>query len=92
MDIYTHWLDGIYITDIIASSFVIIIFAYFNIRGNKLSSKLQYIFSIILFLSIVILALHTFLNTNLHTQNMKPYFSENKSISLSIISIITISP
>lgn len=92
--IYLYEIAGweVFLPEVVISSIVILLFAYLNIRGTGISGGIQYIFSIILIISVLVIGLLTFQYADLPLSNMKPMFNENQSILKSIMVILAIAP
>lgn len=82
----------VYLWEVVISTAAIITFAYLNIKGSGISGNIQYIFSMILIISVIILGIATFNSDLASLDNMKPLFPENKSSWLAILSILAIAP
>lgn len=91
---YLYTIAGwdIFIPEVIISSALILIFAILNTTGTEISGKLQFYFSILLVLGVVILGGVTFGLADNPIENMKPFFKENQSIFVSIMLILSIAP
>lgn len=91
---YLYTIAGweVYIPEIIIASAMILIFAYFNIKGSEVSAKLQLIFSIILVVGVAIMGTFTFMYADNPLVNMQPAFNENQSIVISVLTVLAIAP
>lgn len=92
--IYLYEIAGweVFLPEVVISSIVILLFAYLNIRGSGISGRIQYIFSIILIVGVVVIGILTFQYAEFPVENMKPMFNENQSILKSILVILAIAP
>lgn len=90
--LYTVIGWNVYIPEIVISTILILMFAYFNVKGTEISGKLQLVFSVGLALGIAIMAIFTFSYADNPIINMQPYFKEKQSIWVSIALILAISP
>lgn len=81
----------IFITDVILMSFIIILFAYINIKGLKFSSFIQNIMSFLLVLIVVLLLVFVTLKSDLVSFNNNYIF--NKKLEFNqIFSVVAIVP
>lgn len=71
---------------------MILLFAYFNVRGNAISGKLQLVFSIILGACVLFMCGYTLWYADQPLQNIKPNFVEGQSILMSVLPILAIAP
>lgn len=92
--IYLYKIAGweVFLPEIVISSIIILLFAYLNIKGTGTSGRLQYVFSIILIIGVVVMGIFTFLYADMPMNNMKPMFAENQSMLKSIIVILAVAP
>lgn len=77
---------GVYISDIIIMSTVILVFCFLNIKGLKISSKVQNIMSTLLVLLVFFILVYMFFTSDLSVFN-KNYIS-NYNFSLKEISLV----
>lgn len=82
----------VYLPEIIIASALILLFAFINTTGTSLSGRIQFYFSLLLIVGVVVLGLFTFGVAEQPLQNLKPYFSGNQSILTSILVIVAIAP
>lgn len=82
----------VFLPEILISSFLILMFAFISIRGGGISGKLQFIFSIVLILGVLIMGAYTLVFADFPMQNMKPYFSTDKSVLTSVLLILAVAP
>ena len=90
---YLYSIAGypVYVTDVIIMSSVIIIFAYINIRGLKLSSKVQNFMSFLLVIIVLVLVALIAIRSDLHTFNQNYIANYNFSFA-QIATVISIVP
>lgn len=82
----------VYFTEIVIATFVLILFAYFNIKGSGLSGNMQFIFCIVMILGVVILTVLVGASPLSGLENIKPYFQPEITSFAAIISIVAIAP
>lgn len=65
---YLYQVAGypVYISEIIIASFIILVFAYINMKGLKLSSKVQNIMILLMVINIIIVFIFMFIKTDHH--------------------------
>ncbi|HAM81689.1 APC family permease [Ornithinibacillus bavariensis] len=93
-NIHMYQIAGwdVYGTEIILATFVLLIFGYFNIRGNGFSGKIQFIFCVVMVLSVIILTFLVGVQPEAGLANIHPLFPVEKTALAAIISIIAIAP
>lgn len=91
---YLYSIAGweVYLGEIILASIVLIVFAYTNIRGMKISGKLQTIMAIMIVATIFILTTFAVLSNKTELNNLKPLFSTENTKLGGILSIVAIAP
>lgn len=91
---YLYSIAGweVYLGEVLLSSFVLILFAYLNIKGVGVSGKAQTLLSIFLVTSIVILLVATLFNQNVEFNNLAPSFPTEAPRISGILSIVAIAP
>ena len=91
---YLYSIAGwdVYITEVILSTFILIVFAIISFKGSGLSGKLQFYFC--LFMAIVVAGLFTlsFTPSTFSFENAVPLFNEDVGVLSSIIVIVAIAP
>ncbi|MDK6863549.1 APC family permease [Nosocomiicoccus ampullae] len=91
---YLYSIAGwdVYITEVILSTFILIVFAIISFKGSGLSGKLQFYFC--LFMAIVVAGLFTlsFTPSTFSFENAVPLFNEDAGVFKSIIVIVAIAP
>lgn len=91
---YLYTIAGwdVYITEVILSTFILIVFAIISFKGAGLSGKLQFYFC--LFMAIVVAGLFTlsFTPSTFSFSNAVPLFNEDVGVLKSIIVIVAIAP
>ncbi|KHE72722.1 APC family permease [Halobacillus sp. BBL2006] len=80
------------IIQIAIASIALIVFAFLNIRGASFSGRTQFIFSIILILGILLLAVGAMFTEGPSLENISPAFQPNKTAIASILSILALAP
>ncbi|MFG6147978.1 APC family permease [Halobacillus sp. B23F22_1] len=80
------------IIQILIASFVLILFAFLNIRGTSFSGKTQFIFSIILILGILMLAVSAIFAEGPSVKNITPAFEPSQPALASILAILAVAP
>lgn len=82
----------VYGMEIIIATIGLIIFGYFNIKGTGISGQVQFIFVVVMVLSVVLLTLFVGIQPEAGLDNVKPYFPSDKTAMAAIISIVAIAP
>ncbi|HLR69780.1 MAG TPA: APC family permease [Virgibacillus sp.] len=90
--LYTIAGWDVYATEVFISTIGLLIFGYLNIKGTSLSGKTQYLFAILMILSVISLTLLVGIQPSSSLTNIQPFFPENKSAIVAIISIVAIAP
>ncbi|WP_019378065.1 APC family permease [Virgibacillus halodenitrificans] len=82
----------VYFTEVIISTAVLIIFAYFNMRGTGLSGSMQFVFCLIMLLSVFVLTGLVGISPMSGIENVQPVFNPEVTTLAAIISIVAIAP
>lgn len=82
----------IYGMEIIIATIALVLFGYLNIKGTGFSGRIQFIFAIIMILSVIILTVAVGIQPGAGLSNIKPYFPQDKTAIASILSIVAIAP
>jgi amino acid transporter len=82
----------VYLPEVLISSAILIIFALINTTGTSVSGRIQFYFSVLLIAGVILLGAFTFGVAGNPLENMKPLFSGNQSIIVSILVILAIAP
>lgn len=92
--LYLYTIAGwdIYGIEIIIATIGLIIFGYLNIKGTGLSGQMQFIFVVVMVLSVILLTLFVGIQPGAGLNNVEPLFPENKIAFAAIISIVAIAP
>lgn len=91
---YLYTVAGwdVFLPEIIISSALILIFALINSTGTSVSGRIQFYFSILLIVGVILLGGFTLFSAEQPLENMKPFFNGNQSILTSILMILAIAP
>src|SRR5690625_333161 len=92
LHLYTIADWDVYGMVIIIASVGLIIFGYLNIKGTGVSGRSQFIFALVMILSVVVLTVLIGVEPTSGIANMKPYFPTNMTAFAAIISIVAIAP
>lgn len=92
--VYLYSVAGwdVYLPEVVISTALLLLFAVLNTTGTEISGKLQFYFSILLVLGVVILGGVTFGLATDPIDNMKPFFKEGQPVLVSILLILSIAP
>ncbi|HJF22543.1 amino acid permease [Mammaliicoccus lentus] len=90
--LYTIAGWDVYITEIILSSLILLIFAWISIKGSSFSGNLQYIFCVILAVVVVLLFAGSFFTQDFSFSNLQPAISEKEGWLGSILLILAVAP
>lgn len=82
----------VYGMEVVIATLALVVFGYFNVRGTGLSGRIQFIFALIMVLTVVGIAFTIGIQPGTGFSEMKPYFPENKTAFAAIISIVAIAP
>lgn len=82
----------VYGPEVLIGMMILILFAVFNVRGSIISGRIQFLFCLVMILSVFIVALFMTTSTQTSIANMKPFFSPTQTTFTAIISIIAIAP
>src|SRR5699024_4126990 len=82
--LYTIAGWDVYATEVFISTIGLLIFGYLNIKGTSLSGKTQYLFAILMILSVISLTLLVGIQPSSSLTNIQPFFPENKSAIVAI--------
>lgn len=83
---------NVYGTEIILATLVLLLFGYLNIRGNGFSGRIQFIFCVVMVLSVFFLALLIGVQPEVEFNNIQPLFPPEKTALAAIIAIVAIAP
>ncbi|UTH11414.1 APC family permease [Macrococcoides canis] len=90
--LYTVAGWDVYITEIILSSMILIIFGWISIKGASFSGNLQYIFCLILAVVVVMLIISSMFTEDFSFGYLEPVFNENIGALQSILMILAVAP
>jgi len=82
----------VYLTEVIIAAIVLAFFAYFNIRGTGISGSMQFLFCVVMVLSVVALTALIGSSPLAGLNNVKPAFNPEVTTFAAIISIVAIAP
>src|SRR5699024_2813770 len=82
----------VYGMEIIFASLALIVFGYFNIKGTGLSGRMQFVFCLIMVVSVVAITFMVGAHPGSGLENVKPLFSTETTAFAAIISIVAIAP
>ena len=83
---------NVYFMEVIIATLTLLLFAYFNLKGSSFSGSLQFIFCMVMVVSVIALTYLVGLSPESSFQNMKPLFHPGTTTFASIISIVAIAP
>ncbi|UOQ45716.1 APC family permease [Halobacillus salinarum] len=91
---YLYTIAGydVYLVQILIASAALIVFALLNIRGASFSGRTQFIFSIILIIGILLLAIGAIVSDGPSLTNLAPAFKPEQAPIASILTILAIAP
>lgn len=91
---YLYSIAGwdIYGTEVFIGIAILLVFSYFNIKGTLLSGRLQFVFCLIMVLSITLVAFLMTGSTNSNVSNLFPLFNSSQAQFAGVLSIIAIAP
>ncbi len=90
--LYTIAGWDVYLGEVLLSSFALILFGYTNIKGIKVSGKLQTVLALTLVSSILLLTIVALFSPSTDFNHLTPLFSPKQSPISGILSIIAIAP
>jgi amino acid transporter len=92
--IYLYSIAGfdVYLGEVLLSIMAILLFGYLNYKGSDLVGKIQVLMVILLFSSVILLGIGSFLVLKPNIENLNPLFIENKGLIGSILSILAFVP
>lgn len=90
--LYTVAGWDVYITEIILSSLILLIFAWISIKGSSFSGSLQYIFCVILAVVVILLFAGSFFTHDFSFSNLKPVVNNDMGWLASIVVILAVAP
>lgn len=82
----------VYGVEILIATVGLIVFGYLNIKGTGISGKTQFIFAMVMVVSVFILTLFVGVQPTAGITNIQPYFPSNTTAFAAIISIVAIAP
>lgn len=82
----------VYGMEIIVATIMLAIFGYLNVRGTGLTGQMQFIFAVIMVVSIVVLTITVGIQPGGGFSNVTPAFPTGKTAFASIIAIVAIAP
>ncbi|WP_010094200.1 APC family permease [Ornithinibacillus scapharcae] len=83
---------NVYATEIILASLALLLFGYLNVRGNGFSGRIQFIFCVVMVVSVLALALLIGVQPEAGFNNVQPLFPPEKTALAAIIAIVAIAP
>lgn len=90
--LYTVAGWDVYGMEIAIATTALLLFGYLNIKGGGISGRLQFIFAIIMIISVVALTLSVGMQPGAGLSNIQPYFPKNTAPLAAILSIVAIAP
>lgn len=78
--------------EIIIASLGLIVFGYLNVKGTGISGGTQFIFALVMVVSVILLTLFVGIQPTAGLSNIQPYFPSNTTAFAAIISIVAIAP
>src|SRR5699024_5922063 len=82
----------VYGMEILIATVGLVVFGYLNIKGTGISGKTQFIFAMVMVVSVFILTLFVGVQPTVGITNIQPYFPSNTTAFAAIISIVAIAP
>lgn len=92
LPMYTIAGWDVYGMEIIIATLVLAIFGFFNLRGTGLTGQIQFIFALVMVITVVGVAFFTGIQPGKGITEIGPAFPENKTAFAAIISIVAIAP
>lgn len=91
---YLYTIAGwnVYGIEILIATLGLLIFGYLNVKGTGLSGRIQFIFAIIMVISVVVLTLTVGMHPGAGLSNVQPLFPANTTSFAAVISIVAIAP
>jgi amino acid transporter len=91
--LYLYEIAGypVYLSEILIASFIILLFAFINIKGLKVSARVQNAMSLLLVLNVIIVFIAMFINTD-HTMFMHTYVDNYEFQIIEVAKILAIAP
>lgn len=91
--VYLYQVAGypVYLSEILIASFIILVFAFINIKGLKVSSSVQNIMILIMVVNIIIVFIFMLMNTD-HSLIMDTYISSYKFNIVEVVKVFAIVP
>ena len=83
---------NVYVPEILIAIVSLSIFAYYNIKGMQFTGRLQFIFCVVMIVSILALTFLVGFSPVTEFDNLKPFFSPQQVTLASILSIVAIAP
>ena len=91
---YLYSIAGwdIYVVEVLLALSVLVVFAFMNIRGAKISGFIQFIFGVCLMGGVILLTIAMILHPTSAFSNLQPVFTPEVSAISAIIAIVAIAP
>ena len=90
--LYTVAGWDVYVTEIILSSVILIIFGWISVKGASFSGNLQYVFCVILAVVVIMLFISSMFTKDFSFGYLSPIFNENMGALQSILMILAVAP
>ncbi|SIT73539.1 APC family permease [Edaphobacillus lindanitolerans] len=90
--LYTVAGWDVYMTEILVATIGLLIFAYLNIKGSGLTGSMQFVFCVVMLLSVFLLTGMVGAAPGTGLANVQPFFNPEMTTFASIISIVAIAP
>lgn len=82
----------VYGMEIIIATVALVVFGFFNIRGTGLSGRIQFIFALVMVLTVVGITIAIGVQPGTSLTDIQPHFPTDKTAIAAIISIVAIAP
>ncbi len=82
----------VYGMEIIIATVALVVFGFFNIRGTGLSGRMQFIFALVMVLTVVGITMAIGIQPGTELADIQPHFPSDKTAIAAIISIVAIAP
>lgn len=82
----------VYGMEIIIATVALVVFGFFNIRGTGLSGRMQFIFALVMVLTVVGITMAIGIQPGTGLADIQPHFPSDKTAIAAIISIVAIAP
>lgn len=92
MKLYTIAGWDVYMTEVLVATVGLLIFAYLNIKGSGLTGSMQFVFCVVMLLSVFVLTGMVGVAPGTGLANVQPLFNPEMTTFAAIISIVAIAP